>query len=238
MTVLLGVFLPGAALAGTAAAAVTAVPVRPDRDQARSWAAEELARREYREGEPGLVARALNWLAEQLSAIETPNVAGARVWLIVLAALLLIAVGVALRYAGSPLYRSSSGRAKDGVFTMQVRTAADHREAADRAAQSGVWTTAVLERFRCIVRELEERAVLGPQPGRTADEAAREAGTWLPELAGELAAAATLFDDVRYGDRAASESSDRELRALDRRVRAARPAPTPLPAATGPVTPT
>lgn len=238
MAVLLGVFLPGAALTGTAAAAVTAVPVRPDRAQARSWAAEELADREYRESEPGLVARALNWLAERLSEIEAPSGAGARVWLIVFAVLLLIAVGVALRYAGSPLYRSSSGRAGDRVFTTQVRTAADHREAADRAARSGAWATAVLERFRCIARELEERAVLGPQPGRTADETAREAGTWLPELAGELAGAAALFDDVRYGDQAASESSDRELHELDRRVRVARPAPTPLPAAAGPVTPT
>ena len=44
--------------------------------------------------------------------------------------------------------------------TTTTRTAAEIRAAADAAAAAGDWTTAVLERFRAIVRGLEERAVL------------------------------------------------------------------------------
>jgi len=90
----------------------------------------------------------------------------------------------------------------------------------------------VVERFRAVARELEERAVLVAQPGRTADELAGEAGQLLPALAGQLAAGSSLFDDVRYGGRTGTPDADRQLRALDEAVRSARPA---APAATVPV---
>ena len=58
--------------------------------------------------------------------------------------------------------------------------------------------------MRAIVRSLEERALLDPRPGRTADEAAAEAGRALPAHADRLRAAARDFDDVTYGGRTAT----------------------------------
>jgi hypothetical protein len=81
----------------------------------------------------------------------------------------------------------------------------------------------VRERLRAIVRSLEERAVLEPRPGRTADEAASEAGAALPDCAAGLRSAALLFDDVWYGGRPAGPEGDAALRELDDRVRSARP---------------
>ena len=46
------------------------IPVQPSREQARAWAASELAHREYQQGRPGLLARALDWLLEQLSGLH------------------------------------------------------------------------------------------------------------------------------------------------------------------------
>jgi len=71
--------------------------------------------------------------------------------------------------------------------------------------------------------ELEERSILPPRLGRTADELATEASGPLPAQAGQLRDAARLFDDVRYGDRAGTADGYRRLRDLDAGIRAAKP---------------
>ena len=93
-----------------------------------------------------------------------------------------------------------------------------HRRLADEAAADQRWADAVRERFRAVVRTLDERTLLDDRPGRTADEAAREAGRVLPDLAAGLTAAARLFDDVTYGDADAGPADDARLRALDQAV--------------------
>jgi hypothetical protein len=128
-----------------------------------------------------------------------------------------------LRRAGGPLARRRVAAGGE-VFGARVRSAAQYRADADRAAADADWRTAVLERFRAVVRELEERGVVPEQPGRTASEAADAAAARLPTLAAPLRAAARLFGDVRYGDRDATAAEDARLRELDAGVRAARPA--------------
>jgi hypothetical protein len=66
--------------------------------------------------------------------------------------------------------------------------------------------------------------LLEPRPGRTADEAAADAGAVVPECAADLRAAARVFDDIWYGARPADATHDALLRGLDRRVRSSRPA--------------
>jgi hypothetical protein len=137
-------------------------------------------------------------------------------------ALLAVVVLVALRVAG-PVQRS--GRvARAGVFGSAVLSAQEHRVAADAAAADGRWQVAVQERFRAVVRSLEERALVDARPGATADEVAAQAASALPDLAADLSAAARLFDDVTYGHHGAAADSDVRLRELDAAVASARPA--------------
>ncbi len=77
--------------------------------------------------------------------------------------------------------------------------------------------------MRALVRALEDRAVLDPRPGRTADEAATEAGRSLPAHASRLRAAARVFDDVTYGGRTADAAAYQRLCALDRDIETAKP---------------
>ena len=121
--------------------------------------------------------------------------------------------------------RPATGGDRGACSTDGTRSAAWHRAAADAAAAAGDVRTAVLERFRAVVRELEERAVLAEQPGRTADEAARDAAARLPGLGERLTAAARIFDDVRYGDRPATAAMDEALRELDAALRGGAPRP-------------
>jgi hypothetical protein len=214
---------------------VSGVPVELGRDEARLRARAELADPSY-DAEPSLLERAVAWVLEQLGRLVDASAGvspGAWVGLGLLLAALLLGVLVVRRRVG-PLARSA--RRGDPVFGSRALSAAQHRAAADEAEGQGAWARAVVERYRALVRGLEERAVLDARPGRTADEAAREAGTQLPGLAADLLAGARLFDAVRYGGHPCGAPDHERLRALDDAVRRARPvlgpstaAPVPAP---------
>jgi Domain of unknown function (DUF4129) len=202
-------------------AVLAAVPVHPDREQGRSWAVDELSRPEYQAARPSLIERASSWLWDRLQLLDFGAGASSLVGLAVFALL----VGAVVAYI---LYRTgglspTTRRGKGEVFTVAHTTAAEHRTAADRHADAQEWDRAVVERFRAIARELEERALLAPQPGRTALETALEGGRALPESATDLRAAARFFDDVSYGHLMVDRSADLALRELDSRVRSAKP---------------
>jgi hypothetical protein len=199
------------------------VPVEPDREQARRLAIEELSRREYQAARPGLISRGLAWLLDHLSRIRLPDHTGSSIAVTALLAVIIAVVLYALYRTGG-LRRAARLRAPAAVLAGSAMDAAGHRAAADRHAARGEWTAAVLERFRAVARQLEERAIITPSTGRTADELAAEAALRLPPLDDDLAAGARAFDEVCYGHRPGTAEADARLRSLDEAVRAARPA--------------
>lgn len=199
------------------------LPVVPDRDTAREWLAGELSKPEYAERE-SLLVRLINWLIERLTSIDWPSapLSGPQVGLVVVL-VVVVALLVAWLVAGPVRLGRAARRSAEVLDTEDTRTAAQLRAAADAAASAGDWRTAVVERFRAVVRGLEERVVIDPRPGRTAQEAAADAGARLPAQAAALRSGADLFDGVEYGDRVAGGDDDAALRALDAAVVAARP---------------
>ena len=202
---------------------IASVPVDLGRDEAAQVARDELAKQVYRDAGPGLVERLVRWLLEQAgrlldgaAGVSPGGYAG-----LVVVLLLVAAAVVAVRLKVGPLSRRATR--EEALFVGRTRTAAQHRAAADAHAATGAWAEAVRERLRAVVRSLEERAVLDERPGRTADEAAAEAGRALPDCVAGLRAAAVLFDEVWYGGRPAGPASYAALRDLDAQVQAARP---------------
>lgn len=207
------------------------VPVVPDRDTAREWLTSELQRPEYAERE-SLLTRVITWILERLSEIGWvgAGLAGSQLG-VILAVIVGVVILIAWLVAGPvQLGRGRAGSA-EVLDTDDARTATQMRAAADAAAGTGDWRTAAVERFRAVVRSLEERVIIDPRPGRTAQEAAADAGERLPAQAGGLRSGADLFDGVEYGDRVATAEDDAALRALDAEVTAARPV---APSGTGP----
>ncbi|RSM54425.1 hypothetical protein DMH03_37040 [Amycolatopsis sp. WAC 01376] len=199
------------------------VPVDIDRDTARLRAAEELAGQPYQAAKPSWLSQAFSWVLEKLfGVLETVDSAvPGGIFAVVLLVVVLIVVVVVIRLKSGPLAASAkSGRA---VFAGQRKASGEHRKAAEEAASRGDFDDAVRELFRAVVRSLEERALLDEKSGRTADEAAIEAGRLLPDVAVALRAGARLFDDVHYGDIPATEAGYRSLSELDERCRRARP---------------
>ncbi|WP_284293825.1 DUF4129 domain-containing protein [Luteimicrobium album] len=208
-----------------------APPVTPDGPTAQRWAVDELSRPEYHQHE-SLLARFLRWLGDLFDGAPTLGLPPGWAAVVVVGVVLLV-VGVALLVAG-PVRRTRRVHAPRPVFDDAARSAAELRTLADDAAAAGDWDVAVVERFRALVRSLEERVVLAEVPGRTADEAAREASAAFGAgPAARLAASARTFDDVRYGGRHAGPGDDAALRALDDELRTSTPHRTDAPAGVG-----
>jgi hypothetical protein len=118
---------------------------------------------------------------------------------------------------------SAEERAPGDVLAGSILTGAEHRARAAAAVAAGQYDVAVRESMRAIARRLDERALLDPRPGRTADEIAVEAARLLPELATELREGARVFDDVAYGSTRADAARAERMRRLDERVEATKP---------------
>ncbi|GMA88445.1 hypothetical protein GCM10025868_36950 [Angustibacter aerolatus] len=182
----------------------------------------------YQRARPGLVTRAAQWLLDHLGRLQAPGVApDARTGVVLLALVVIVVVVVVLLRTGRLRGPGRVGASRT-VFGEVERSAAEHRRLADAAADAGEWGVAVRERFRAVVRSLEERTVLDARPGRTAHEVAVEAGVLLPALADDLARCAGVFDAVAYGGRPATAQHDRVVRDLDAAVGEARPTWAPV----------
>ncbi|GAB4083740.1 hypothetical protein GCM10028784_03700 [Myceligenerans cantabricum] len=202
--------------------APTEPPVEPGREDAHDWLWTELQRAEYAERE-SLLARLVNAVLEWLDGLAVPDAGlpGTQLAIIILAAVLVV-LAIAWFVAG-PVRRERSTKGSVTVVKKDdVRTAAQMRAAADAAARSDDWPAAVAERYRAVVRSCEERAIIDPRPGRTAQEAANDAGARLPGLAARLQVGAGLFDQIEYGKVGASATDDTAMRELDDAVAAAR----------------
>lgn len=202
---------------------VADVPVVIGRDDARAAAVAELAKADYQAAQPSWLERAAQWLFDRLGDLfdaVTSFVPGGGFGLAVVVALLVVVIVVVRLRVGKT---ARSGVLARPVFADRTRTAAEHRAAAESAAASGAFAAAVRDRFRALVRAMEERGVLDEQSGRTADEAATESGRALPVVADELRWAAEVFDAVHYGGEPATAADYRRMSALDDRAAAQRP---------------
>jgi hypothetical protein len=201
------------------------VPLDPSADEARDWAESELAKAIYND-QPSLWDRFLAWLGDLWEAITSANTTLGPIFLpLVILVVIGVIVAVVL-LVGGPVRRRRLRSAERGSFDVldgDSRDAKSLRAAADAAAAAGDHALAVLERFRAIVRSLDERAILEDRLGRTAREAAAAASARLPSCSDDLHRAADLFDEVCYGHVEPTEREDSWLREVDRRVAATRP---------------
>lgn len=178
--------------------------VRPpdpvDGEAARRAAEAELRHAEYHRDDPGLINRALNWLAGRVADLFSGSVGGnvTLLFLVLLAALVIFLV-----VRAGPPERGAATRSGE-VDPLAPLPAQDHRRVAAEHEAAGRFAEALREWLRATVRTIEERGILDPRPGRTGAATAREAGPLLPSVAAELADAMGIFDEVWFGGRPAT----------------------------------
>ncbi|MEU9000229.1 DUF4129 domain-containing protein [Streptomyces caniferus] len=199
------------------------IPVRTPRIPAREAAERELSDPRYHQHDPNPIQQALDWLWERIGELFSAaagTTPGGWIGLLAIAAsVVLLLIALRLRLGAVRRTPTTSG----ALFAEAPRTAAEHRSAADRHAAEGRWNQAIQDRMRALVLALEERTLLTPGPGRTADEASTEAGRAFPAHADRLRTAARTFDDVTYGGRPGTEEAYTLLTALDTDLQHAKP---------------
>ena len=201
-------------------------PLDPASRQARQWLEDELRKGIYSE-QKGLLQRLREWLGNLLSGTGGALPA----WTVWIAVAVILAVVALVLLRSLRAERRMTGARRAGVLDGLVRTAAEHRVAANRALEGGDADTALLEAYRAIARSAIERTLLDDLPGRTPHEVAVELAPVFPASAAALATAADAFDAVRYGRRAARPESARDVIALDAALASTRPV-LPDPAST------
>ena len=201
-----------------------AVPVQPDGHTAQQWLVQELQKAPYQDAKPTLFDIVSQAVLQWFQSLFTQKNSVAPPVLLVAALIVVVAlIVVALLLFGVPRLNRRS-RVAGTLFGDDDRRSADElRRSAAAALAAGDWSAAVLERFRGLARGLDERTVLTVFPGTTATGFADRAARAFPDERQALAAAATVFDDVRYADRAATRGEAETVAGLDERLMAARP---------------
>lgn len=198
------------------------VPLDPSGGTAHAWLRRELAKPAYADQRSWL-QQLWDWAKERLADL-LQGVGGA-LPLFVLIPLFLLIVGVIV-FALSRLGGRSTGKRAapgDGVLADVDLTAAQLRDRAAISAAKGARSAAFVDYFRALTRRAEERALLLPQPGRTAHEVGVELGPYFPGQVLAIRCAATFFDQVRYGGTDPSPEDVRQIEALDRELDDIRP---------------
>lgn len=200
------------------------------RDPAQRLARDELSKAIYHQ-QPSIlsvISRAISsffrWIFGHASQV-TP---GGSWTLVAVVALVVVVVVLAIRIG--PLASSARRAAPVRDPGSRPLSAAQLRAASAARAAEGEYGTAILQRLRAIAASCEERGILPPDAGRTADELAAQAGALYPEHRAGLAAAARLFDEVLYGDGDGTPEGYAKLRDLDDQLTRRSPGRTAAPA--------
>jgi hypothetical protein len=195
---------------------VTGAPAPIGRDQAQQLARQELSKAIYHKpvSIPQAIIKAIESFLQRLFDTAGQATPGGWWTLIALAALAVI-VGTAIVVRIGPVARSA--RRKDSLRRAGSRplTASQYRDLAEASAAQGDYSTAILERLRAIATSMEERGILSPDAGRTADELAAQTAARFPAHRTELGAATRLFDQIRYGDGTGTAAGYERVRDLD-----------------------
>ncbi len=201
------------------------VPVVPDAPEARRWLREELAKAPYEAARPTWFDRLSQGFLDWIQSLAVSGGGSLQDWLPVVAVLLVLGALVAGWFLfGAPKLARRNRVASDLFGTIDQRSSAEMRTAADAAAARGDWSLACEEIFRALARGLAERTVLSVTPGTTAHDFAARARLAFPSSGSALALAADTFDRVRYLEQAGTEFDYRALATLEAELRAASPA--------------
>jgi len=192
---------------------LSAPPLDPSGDEARSWLRQELLHPEYHQ--QNVVEQVVTWLQRQVDrGIDAASHAPPLSTFAAMLVFLLLAGGLAwlLSRARRTAQQTTAARP---VLAEEAVSAAQLRGRAETALAEGRHAAALVDGFRALAVRQVERGRLDDLPGATAHEVAAALATAYPEQRQRVGGSATLFDQVLYGDRPATREQATSVLALD-----------------------
>jgi hypothetical protein len=202
-------------------------PLTPTVAGARAQLHSELVKPQYQAARPTLFDQVLKAITDWFESLGSGGGQGVAVGpgliLTVIGVVVVLALVIGFLIFGVPRLNRRS-RVSGTLFGEQDdRTSVALRRAADTAAASGDFATAIEEGFRSIARGLAERGIITTYPGTTAHGFAALAIVPFPDSSQRLEHAADLFDGVRYLGVSGTESGWLLIRDLEQMLSRARP---------------
>lgn len=169
--------------------------------------------------EPGILARARDWVFERIADVLEVLFAGSGGGVLgyVLAGLVAVAAVVLVVRFTRALRSDQAAPATVGAIG---RPATDWLAEAARHEAVGEWPAALRCRYRALVASLAERDLLAEVPGRTAGEYRRAVARSSPAMAPAFDGATSLFERAWYGGADVGVDDARHLEALTAEVMA------------------
>ncbi len=209
----------GRVLAFTAVVVLVDDPIT--RQGAQDEARRELGKSIYQRERPGLRQRAVDrvwtWLQDVWHTL-TDVTPGGGLGVLALVAV-VVAAAVALLWRFGPPRRAVTPTGELLAVGDRERSAEDLRREATVQASGAEWALAQRAALRALVRGLEERDVVRPRPGWTADEVSAAAAYAIGPAAPRLREATRAFDEVWFGGREATAQMYTQVRDLDSDLR-------------------
>lgn len=189
-------------------------------DEATTLLRRELLRPEYQERD--LLGRLLRWFDNLLVGVV--SVAGSVGPLTAIAAMVTFVLLLSgLLWLATRLRASRKVKETERPVLGDERVRADELRARARTAMTQErYDDVVVEGFRTLVLQQVEDGTLPDEPGATAHEVARLLMAARPERAEQVGAAAGWFDEVQYGDHAATRAQAEAVLGLDGHLAGAR----------------
>ncbi|MFP7695675.1 hypothetical protein [Trueperella sp. LYQ143] len=180
-------------------------PLTPSPDDAQQWAEHELAKAKYDDTQ-SILAIIARWIGERFTSLlqrlsPSENGYGNLFILIVVGIAAIVILYFIARNARS-MRKSADAPAHVALFD-DMRNSHTLFRAADAAEQSGDLNLAVIERYRGIIRLLDERGIVRLIPGMTPLEAA-SAGAQVLGHGDLFNNSALYFNDIYYWKGAAT----------------------------------
>lgn len=196
-----------------------------DPDEIRQKADDILARPEYREAQPGLVERAIDWLSQRLGEVFGSVVGNSGSGGYYLGYILLILALVAIGYIAVKVFPRSGGlRRPRAAVVLQSIPRATRDQWLARAAEAeagGRWGEAVHARYHALTTGLADRKVLPAAESTTSGEHrtafAQGAGPQ-PDRVAVFDGVTDRYEHVWFGGREAAADDSQAVAAADQRL--------------------
>jgi len=200
----------------------SAVAGPPTRDEVRRRATEVFAQPPFQRHFT-LLERIMNWISRHLGFTAQAGTGQFSALGRFISWLLVVVVVAVLVAVAVIVIRRWSPRAKQDGDDLDIeitdeRSTDEWRAEADRFEADGQWKQALRARYRELVGELVDRAILAPLPGRTTGEFRVDVADAAPQVADAFGAASLLFELAWYANEPTGASELRRFGELSARV--------------------